>query len=325
MRKTEFGGCLPLEEIENKNNPYINMPRIEMNSARSCILEALRLNNIDTIWIPAYMCPTVKDFLVKYGILVKEYHIDDDYMPIDVKLQSDEMIMWTNYYGCMFSSTINKMLEFFEKDKIIFDNSQAFFTSPVLDAWNVYSCRKFVGIPEGAYLIHDKLEINSSYPNINNTWDYLEVARVCGSNSAYKDYLLDNEKFSESMGMSYLTREYLKAVDFERIALIRKQNFNRMHEILGKYNELVVDYNDKSPIAYPFLFKNNSNIRRELLSMSIFTPVWWKRILVDDSSTEYERYLANNLIPLPIDQRYRIEDIEYIGNVVERSIAEWDL
>ena len=37
---------------------------------------------------------------------------------------------------------------------MIFDNTQAFFSAPRMDAdsYNVYSCRKFVGVPDARTL-----------------------------------------------------------------------------------------------------------------------------------------------------------------------------
>lgn len=42
-------------------------------------------------------------------------------------------------------------------------------------------------------------------------------------------------------------------------------------------------------------------------------------MLVNNKTTEFEKYMAQNLIPLPIDQRYSLHDMEYLaGKILEK-------
>lgn len=145
----EYGGCLPLEPLKNRNNPFFNSPKIELNSGRSCILKALELNNIRKIWLPRYLCPTVKNFLQEYGMEVKEYNIDKQFIPIDLHYSADAMLLWTRYYGCISHSALDKIREVWPDGQIIIDNTQAFFEKPIITAYNIYSIKKFVGVPGG--------------------------------------------------------------------------------------------------------------------------------------------------------------------------------
>ena len=38
------------------------------------------------------------------------------------------------------------------------DNAQAFFTEPEKNVDTIYTCRKFFGVPDGAYLITNQIE-----------------------------------------------------------------------------------------------------------------------------------------------------------------------
>jgi len=311
---SEYGGCLPLEKIYKSNIPFRDLNKVEMNSGRSCILTALRMMGIETIYIPHYLCPTVYEFLNSSKIMVKEYHIDNNFLPIEVKLKSDEMILWTNYYGCMHDEILEVVLEKYNHNQLIIDNTQAFFEEPVLDSWNVYSCRKFIGVPEGAYLVSNIIDDGiMEYEYSTCSWEYLEGASVFGSNHAYKKYNENEKQFVLPKRMSVLVSEYLKSIDYELLQKKRNENFEILHRYLGNYNELDVDFSSKTSICYPFLYCNNMNLRKILLDNNIYTPIWWKKVAGSGLSNDFELYLSKNLIPIPMDQRYTPNDIKELS------------
>lgn len=90
------------------------------------------------------------------GYLYEYYRISSDFLPVfDKKLSDNEYLYIVNYYGQISNEQI-KMLQ--EKHKhIIFDNVQAFFQKPVQGIDTIYSCCKFFGVPDGAYLSTDCL------------------------------------------------------------------------------------------------------------------------------------------------------------------------
>lgn len=92
-----------------------------------------------------------KKVLEGNGIIVKGYNINERFYPISVELCKDELLLWTNYYGCMKKDTIKHVVKKYGEHLII-DNTQALFSEPIEEAYNVYSYRKFVGVSEGVVL-----------------------------------------------------------------------------------------------------------------------------------------------------------------------------
>ena len=80
-------------------------------------------------------------------------------------LANDEYLYVVNYYGQL---TKRKVLELKHRfAQIILDNTQAFFQKPLDGIDTIYSCRKFFGVPDGAYLstnkrLSEELEIDIS-------------------------------------------------------------------------------------------------------------------------------------------------------------------
>ncbi len=317
----EMGGCLPLESIQTQNDPLQKYPKLELNSGRACFYEAVVRGRAETVYIPFYLCPTVKAFFLEQGIHVIEYNIDEHFFPQNIHLCEKTMIVWTNYYGCMSDEVIDALAKQYG-EQLIIDNTQAFFCRPRARAWNVYSCRKFFGVPEGAYLVHEDLKQNTWSAEAKG-WEYLQKASLQTSNFAYAEYLENDNRFCYQKGeMSLLTRQYLNAVDYERVKEKRAANFNYLHQLLEEQNELksgIINFCSRTALMYPFLKKGNADLRRYLLERHIFTPTWWKCVLTSVQTTRFEKYIAQNLIPLPIDQRYSLKDMEYLArNILEK-------
>lgn len=312
----EYGGCLPIEKYKRVGtNPFIKSDRLECATGRECIYRACMIAKKKRILIPLYLCPYVKEYLEQKGIIVEEYNIDDRFSPI-VKWFSEYMLLWTRYFGISNVTVQNELLKLWPKNQIIFDNTQALFFEPVDGSYNVYSLRKFIGIPDGAYLIGPGAHLYDSVYTNDISWEYLRNA-ASSPDRAYRGYLSNEEGLTKRRGMGIVTRDFLNTVDFDRIRNIRRKNISKMHDILGKLNEFQI-YDERDMVCYPFLRKSNEFLRPVLLDNKIFTPMWWKRILFDERANDYERYLTRNLIPIPIDQRYSVNDVESVA----RFIAE---
>lgn len=182
--KKEYGGCLPLETQlkEKTENPFNSYDKLELNCGRVAIYLALCAGKADTIWIPYYMCPTIVNYLQKKAITIKRYHIDSFFFPKIKNLKKNEMILWADYYGCMFPQLVEKIISSFGP-RLILDCTQSFFSLPKKnsESYYVYSIRKFIGVPEGAYLVRNGIS-NKFFDLPKNKngyqWEYLKKANI---------------------------------------------------------------------------------------------------------------------------------------------------
>ena len=263
-----------------------------------------------TIWLPSYMCPSVADSLKEFNI--KIYHIDKDFMPIKLQPQKEDMVLWANYYGIQKKEIIEAVVK--KYPNLIIDNSQSFFSTPYLEVYNIYSCRKFFGVPDGAYIIKnkiEKIELESDKTS-HETANYLFKSFEVGTNTAYLESLLNEKRIEESnlMEMSKLTQNLLRGVEYDYIKKVRKINYHYLHERLHTLNELKI-VEEVCPMVYPLLIDNDL-IRKHLIKNHIYVSQWWKSVSHDKDANKFERYLSDKLIPLPIDHRYNEKDMYYI-------------
>lgn len=326
----EMDGCLPLEKVPA--NPkqwfFAEKEMLKLNSGRSAIYAAIQDyerhgRKIKKVFVPLYLCGTVRDYLVQRGVNVEEYNLRDDFVPCvpdSFCLAETEMLLWPNYFGCMPAALIDRMAERF-KNQLIIDNTQAFFSKPREKCYNVYSCRKFIGVAEGAYLIHKDFALRQEdIPPAVLHMD-MWLAPCCsaqtGANSAYGYYLKNGRYWSEEYcAMSLLTETVLHGVDYYVIQDKRRENFQTLHRLLREYNHISgIDFDTETAYYYPFVVEN-AVLREYLHQNNIYTSMWWKSVVSDKRATKAESSLALYLYPLVIDQRYDTNDMKDLANLI---------
>ena len=137
-----------------------------------------------------------------------------------------------------------------------------------------------------------------------------------GTNLGYKDNLLNEDRLNINYkSMSLITEKILQSINYKKIKNIRKENFYHMHKLLGKYNKFPINLNSETHMYYPFL-SNKIDLRYKLIENRIYNPFWWEHVLkvVPEDSFEYK--LSLYTVMLPIDQRYKIKDINEICEFV---------
>lgn len=72
---------------------------------------------------------------------------------------------------------------------------------------------------------------------------------------------------------------------------------------------------------YPLFIENGNTIREKLWEKKIYVPLFWDMVFELCEKKELEYDMAENMLPIPVDQRYQIEDMEYVVNVISEWLA----
>lgn len=318
MRK--IGGYFELDQFIKR--PYYNN-MIELNTGRNALAYIIRAKHIKKIYIPYYLCNSVSSILERSFIDYEYYSIDKHFKPLfDKKLKSDEYLYIVNYYG----QISNKTIKFF-KDRygtIIVDNTQSFFQKPIKGIDTIYSLRKYFGLPDGAYLsTYSTLNVELEEEKSSHRMKHI-LGRFEGKASTYYTDFKENDKSFKKLSlkkMSRLSKNILGAIDYEKILKSRNRNFAYLHDNLKNTNivDIIIP---EGPFSYPYYVENGIEIRKRLVTKNIYIPTLWPNVLkeIDNSSIEYN--FVANILPLPCDQRYGIDDMEYIIDNLRNSTEE---
>ena len=321
----EIGGYFEIEKFFG-NEYYEKLHRF--NYARNALEYLIKNKEITRLYVPFFLCQLVEEKCKELNVEVINYHINEKFLPelkIEESLTENEFIYIVNYYGFVNNSKIIDLKKIY--NNIIVDNVQAFFQKPVDNVSTIYSCRKFFGVPDGAYLSDNS---NSNcYDEVQSIKDdiYYMIGRLEeNANQFYLDFrdVSNNIKSRNIKKMSLFTQNMLKAIDYEKVIKVREENFKFLNEAFKDVNKLSIENNIVGPYAYPLWLENASDIRRRMAENKIYIPLLWPNIQ-EENLTEIEKEYINNILPLPIDQRYTIEDMKYIKDVIEKEVLNYGL
>ena len=112
--------------------------------------------------------------------------------------------------------------------------------------------------------------------------------------------------------MSKLTKRLMQSIDYQVGEDKRKANYLFLEQHLNASNSMNMALEqDIVPMVYPY-FCQDDNLRKYLISQKIFVAQYWPDVLQRTNEDSIETRLTMCLIPLPIDQRYDLDDMKYI-------------
>lgn len=309
-----IGGYMGLQ-IQNGHSYHPTL--IALNTARNALEYILRIKKYTTIYLPYFTCEVLLEPLQKLHVQHHFYHLDEDLDPIiDFELDEHSCLLYTNYFGIK-TSTVQYLSTSIKN--LIIDNAQAFYSTPITNVDTFYSCRKFFGVPDGAYLYTShEIGLNLKIDHSISRFSHLIKCIDYDIEEGYADYLKNNEvlRNNEIKKMSALTAQLLGAIDYDECAIVRKRNYNYLHSYLKKINMLKVNYTyEEVPMVYPLLLED-SKLKERLISHKIFVATYWPNVFDWVNVDSYEYFLSANLISLPIDHRYTLFDMSSILTIL---------
>lgn len=314
----EIGGYLELERFYGKEY-HENL--LALDCARNALAYLIEARGITSLWIPAFLCSSVPIVADKYGVEVKVYPINEDFSPDYRSLtpQASDYVYLVDFYGLLPDETIRDAAARFG-DHLIVDEVMAFYRRPIDDLDTIYSCRKFFGVSDGAYLA-TTTSIGRELPS-DESWD--KMSFVLGryerpASEFYAESSNNNVRFrsQEIRTMSPITRNLMRAIDYDRTLERRRQNYAYLRKELDDINQLeLVD--PFGPFMYPLLLQNGRELRKPMQQRKLYISMLWDHAAAAPGVAG--RY-AQDILPLPVDQRYDEQDMAHMVNVLRELMS----
>ncbi len=260
-----------------------------LNTGRAALYHAARVLGCRTVYLPYYQCGTVREFLSRKGVELRYYTMDRDFCPQLEAVPSDAAVVLVNYFGVMGQARMQALASRYAH--VILDNCQAFFAPPLPHCLNVYSARKFVGVPDGAYVVGP------------GAARYVEEYE--------QDYSSDSAAF------------LLQRIEYgcEGRAYAGKQaNDDRLLGSINRLRPLQYYADDCVPMVYPLLVEND-RLLPYLLDHHILQGHWWSYLLQELPPDTAEYWLSRYGIPITIDQRYGEPELRYTADLIKECAS----
>ena len=316
-------------------------------SATRLVLQTIeeRNPNIGKIaLIPPFTCHTVIEPFVDRG-----YKIHSLPMALDLTTTANEIMRaldWTGakvllvhrYYGFDTLPGFNGVVdEIRERGVVVIEDcTQCLYSDfGVSDAdYYVASIRKWCGVPDGGFAIckeghflhkpsrSDKQMVEAKRAASELKYQFLFEAK--GDKPTFKaryreaEEMLNNQSGLYSIGG--LSARMQAELDVDMLRQKRRENYNVLLKGLQNVTGLSIIFtilpSDVIPLYFPVLVEDRKQWQNLLADNDIYAPVVWPKAeqcpdIDDDSQTIYDKILC-----IPIDQRYGIDDMERIVEVI---------
>lgn len=304
----EIGGYI---ELDTYTGSMLHSDGVKLNCGRNALDYIIKAKKIRKLYMPLFMCDSCDKILSDANVEVIYYHIGLDFKPIIN--DRDGWLYIVNYYGQL----TNDYLASFEKN-IIVDNAQSYFQDPINGIDTIYTCRKFFGVSDGAVLYTDQYLDIDIVDQSYNRMNFILGRYERNADEFYREYVNNNYSFKNEpiKQMSKLTINLLHGINYEMVKSRRTKNFAYLHEQFKNINKLNLDI-PQGAFMYPLYLTNGDEIRKKLQNYRIYIPTLWPAVFKRCSNDELEYDMAKNILPIPVDQRYTIEDMGYITNIIK--------
>lgn len=306
----EIGGYI---ELDTYHLPMLHEGAAALNCGRNALAYLIRARRIKKLWIPKLICGSVTRVCEREGASYSLYSIGPDLLPAqEFDLGENEWLYFVNYYSQFDNERISQYVRRYER--VIVDQAQSYFQAPIPGVDTVYTCRKYFGVADGAFLYTDAildevLPRDESFERMRFLLGRFERT----ASEFYGEYAANNKMFATEpiKRMSRLTWNLLHGIDYNQVKEKRTENFSYLHSKFKSVNRLDLMIPDGA-FMYPLYLPDGKKIRKALQKEKLYIPTLWPDVFEVTAPDDLEYKMAENILPLPVDQRYGIEEMKYI-------------
>jgi hypothetical protein len=312
-------------ELELKRGGYkYHDTAFVTKSGRASLWHILSTVKPSLVYVPYYTCDSLLQPLDATKTRYVFYGITEDLEPETLPvLKPGEYFLYVNYLDLKRETALRLSDKY--KERLIVDCTQAFFMKGTGRSWFFNSCRKFFGVPDGSYMYAPD-DVQLSLPESRNEQyctDHL-IKRFNGHPGEGYESFQKNEALAGcgTDSISLLSEYLLSQVDYKEVMQRRLDNYSFLSRQFNDRNLFpALQVQDNVPMHYPLL--PTTKIDRSLLfKQNIFIPAFWADTLNrTNEGFAVERRLSEYLLPLPVDHRYDIADMERIAEAVKDVIS----
>lgn len=346
-------GCL-IKKPTNEAKKYI--PRrgsIFLTAGRNsiaAIVDKLKIKSGEKVIIPGYVCKEIVQTLVEKGLQVDFCRVEKGLKlnTKEIKKKIDKKtraVLIVHYFG--FPQEKIEEIKDICKTKgvvLIEDCVQSPFSTykgkPLgsFSKWSLNSYRKYMPVPDGAILSYENMpeKIRTKKSIYHFLYVYgrffmmvikaIQMYLPIPNKMFYKPMrLIDRlclERMKNAMKGSRLSMYIIKRTDIKRMIIRRRKNFlyllkNMPADITPIYNSLTKGV---CPLGFPITTKKREEIKKRLIENNIYPAIHWT---IPDGLKGREnklwRTMSEEMLTLPIDQRYGKEEMQKIIDVIKNG------
>lgn len=339
---------LDLNDLFVKPNNVItylsNYNTVWFNYGRSAI-KSIKIPQGRKVLLPEFICESViscfpEDDIVFYKVK-EDFSID--FNDLFGKLDKNVGTLYIcHYFGYLQDKGQLELCRSYADEHnicIIEDTTQSFFSEQEhIGDVVVASLRKWLPIPQGAALClrggdtskivtHPQQVSRHNTSTVGMILKNLYINEQYDTNKIYREIFTNCEdevdEKAQMEGISELALFVLKCFDTDKIVEKRVKNAERIKKCLDEVGiENKPFSKGECPLAYPIRVRNRDKLRKYLMDHQIYCAVHWPFDGCQPQIRLMAKRNAEELLSLPIDQRYGAKEIDYLCDVLSKYRVE---
>lgn len=317
-----IGGYYSLEAGQSSPLPHFKSAS-KYQSARAAIAAALGFMRPSAVWLPYYICTAVEEILATTHLNLHRYLLTEGRgVPENLPVDSNDVVICVDYFG-ISGSACDSAIATYGRERVLIDASQSLFHIPRENVPTVYSPRKFVGVPDGGFIVAPQtipsLKPADEAASINRSLHLL--TRSSGQiGKGHSQFMAAEASLSshESIAMSNLTYNMISAIDFDRVRKRRVTNYHALSTALTNLGLITSELPEHAvPMCFPLSNVEGKSLQRALISHNIFSPTYWSESALPENEI-VGLALRDRTVYLPCDQRYGPVEMTYIAETIAK-------
>lgn len=305
------------------------------------------------VLLPMYTCQTVGAPFVELGWEFDTYSININ-LRINIQHLKEKLhvfkpgvVIFHPYYGTFFTQEEIEAIREIKNSGVIVvvDYTQSIYCKEHIDHadYVVGSLRKWFDSPDGGY-IYSRCQDISAYgslfenmsfviPQIDSM--YLRGRYFKTGDKGLKDISIRLNKQAVSVAgkniephaLSIFGMNRLLNADVVTFGKIRLSNYVYLYNHLFQTGKVKFVYNDigevvSSPLYFPIYCENRVELQKRLAENSVYAPILWERPEFYTCSDESSSYIYDHILVIPIDQRYGIDEMKRVCEIINSFSKE---
>jgi dTDP-4-amino-4,6-dideoxygalactose transaminase len=299
-----------------------------------------------TALLPAYCCHTMIDPFLQAGFEVFFYDIKKENLEPDIESierYSDKnigVVLHMGFYGFETNKCLYAKLKEFKNTgtKIIEDVTHTLFSDfrrNEISDFYVSSIRKWMGIPSGGFCSSKAdnyvcLKSDDEFSSIRIGALKKKSEFIKTGDENFKPLFLDLfrsaeavlDKKPEPYSIDQLSLAILNRADVKNLMFRRRENYSYLSQFLTKNTKLQLVFQklpeNVCPLFLPVYVEDcRDEFKNKLIESKIYAPIHWPRpAQVDYSIFAGANNILENIISIPIDQRYSLAEMDRIAYII---------
>ncbi len=335
--------------IENNTVNSIEHDHLYLLSGRTAldyiIKDIKHSRKLDSVLLPSYCCFSMIQPFVNNNVKIEFYEVEYNNgrydQHFDLETNCDAVLLM-QYFGFQDDSVHQAITSFKNSGKIVIeDATHSWFSHNAFSKYSDYvfaSFRKWTGIPGGAIAIKNVGQFSIDKPKQTNQ-EYIQLREEAAKekklfitkNTGNKDVFLNKFMQAETIldndyaNYNIPTRieKKLKQLDSNTLKKQRITNAKFLIEQIKTIDGIqTVHYSPGNvPLFVPIIVENNKRdiLRKFLTDNFIYCPIHWP---LSDYHKVNNKFLFENTLSIPCDQRYAIPGMERIIETIRQFFSK---